>query len=177
MLAGFQDCTTTMLKLISTLVTFGLCVLPPGAVSQKFAILETNQWRLSNLLMERFDPQDRTPDLNFLLYRTMEGHYRMSKSDMAPSMPRTWEMSPNPIGCSYGMVGTDIRFRTPAGEWKECRSYPLNPHGEYDVPQERKKWIKWRTIGLEEHPHPTNASLIEFEKMKIEIVQGIQLAR
>jgi len=166
-----------MMASFPTIFTILLCILSSGAFAQKSALLETNQWRLSNLIIERPPLQDRTPDVLFSLYRTQGERCTLNKTSTVPSKRCTWEISPNPVSCIYGIIGPASRFRTPTGEWKECQQYTLNPDGEEEIPQELRKWIKWRTAGLEEHPYPTNASLIDFDKVKIEVVQGVPMKR
>jgi hypothetical protein len=149
-------------------LNFLFYILPLCAAVENLAVFKQNQWQLSNFLIQRPLLQDPTPDLSFSLYRTLAGECNPDCS---------WQISPTPVGCQYGMVSPSSQFRIPSGEWKECQTYPLNPTGEERIPQELKQWIRWRVTSLNERPRVDNSSFLDLVGLKLQVVQGVPINR
>jgi hypothetical protein len=68
--------------------------------------------------------------------------------------------------------------------WSSCDRYHRAVEGEEEVPEERKQWLRWRIVDLQERS-PTNSGVskpeeswrekIPFISAKLEVVNGIPI--
>jgi hypothetical protein len=147
-----------------------------------------NQWEVEDFRIHRFDKPGR-PKLTaeFYLYRTRIVPPCSMPKDLGRLLLLAmigetcgYFVPDQPILCSDG--GTS-RWQNPLhtkNYWSTCETYPRAVEGEQKVPEERKRWLKWRMIDLKEKSVP-NPRLpqqeIPFKSAKLEFINGIPLQR
>jgi hypothetical protein len=158
-----------------------------------------NQWEVEDFRIHRFDKPGR-PKLmaEFWLYRSrivppcslQKDAFRLFLLAMIGETCGYF-VPDQPIQCRdgfyYQMVGGTSYWQNPLNTknyWSTCESYPRAVEGEQEVPEERKRWLKWRMIDLKEKSlpnplasQPAHLREVPFQSAKLEVMNGIPLKR
>jgi hypothetical protein len=158
-----------------------------------------NQWEVEDFRIHRFDKPGR-PKLmaEFHLYRTRiippcsleKDAFRFMLLGMVGEACGYF-VPDQPILCRDGvynqMAGGTSYWQNPLNTknyWSTCETYPRAVEGEQEVPEERKRWLKWRMIDLKEkslpnppESQPAHLREVPFKSAKLEVINGIPLKR
>jgi hypothetical protein len=159
-----------------------------------------NQWEVEDFRIHRFDKPGR-PNLmaQFYLYRSRIIPPCPLKTDMlrffllAMAGETCGYFVPDqPILCRDGVynqmaAGGTTHWQNPLNTknyWSTCDTYPRAVEGEEQVPEEKKRWLKWRMIDLKEkslpnppESQPAHLREIPFKSAKLEVINGVPLKR
>jgi hypothetical protein len=156
-----------------------------------------NQWEVEDFRIHRFDKPGR-PKLmaEFYLYRTriVPPCSLQKDADRFFLLAMVGEtcgyfVPDQPILCRDGvynqMAGGTSHWQNPLNTknyWSTCETYPRAVEGEQEVPEERKRWLKWRMIDLKENslpnprvPQPAHLREVPFKSAKLEVINGSPL--
>jgi hypothetical protein len=158
-----------------------------------------NQWEVEGFRVHRFNKSGR-PKLTaeFQLYRSRI----IPPCSMQKDMDRFlllgmvgetcgYFVPDQPVLCRDGVyrqtAGGVSHWQNPSNAqnyWSTCETYPRAIEGEQDVSEERKRFLKWRMIDLEEGEWSSSqASLpelqreIPFKSAKLEVLNGVPLKK
>jgi hypothetical protein len=155
--------------------------------------LTQNQWEVEDFIIHRFDKSGR-PKLmaEFQLYRTrivppcglQKDFDRFLLLGMVGETCGYFVLD-QPIQCRDGLYNQMVGWQNPLNiknYWSTCDTYPRTVEGEQEVPEERKRWLKWRMIDLNENilpiPPASQAAYLReapSRSANLEVVNGIPL--
>jgi hypothetical protein len=112
-------------------------------------------WKVEDLRVRSFTNQSNSY-ASFTLYRSRwHGDY--------------YYTVPTPNTC---MDESESDYGPPKEKWNVCPQVQLAPDGEW-LPNELRRWLKWRATEIDDQPHPQNSSRRVFNYAKIEVAQGL----
>jgi len=159
-----------------------------------------NQWEVEEFIIHRFNKPGR-PKLmaQFYLYRSRIVPPCSLQKDFGRLLLLAmigetcgYFVPDQPILCRDGVYnqlagGTTSYWQNPLNTknyWSTCETYPRAVEGEQEVPEERKRWLKWRMIDLKEkslpnppESQPAHLRELPFKSAKLEVINGIPLKR
>jgi len=154
----------------------------PRSVNSK-----VNQWEIEYIVLRRWR---EAPNIGarFTLYRSYYQECPKGVSGLAivfggASLLCGYVIPDEPIVCSAGIAydGRALTWR-PTTSWFTCDDQPRAVEGEKEISNERKEWLKWRVIALEEldtkaipEPKPDYAGKLPFKSAKLQVMNGVPL--
>lgn len=148
-----------------------------------------NQWEFEYINLHRYSWKE-TPNVGarFTLYRSYNQECPNGGSGLAMvlgggSLLCGHVIPDEPVVCSAGIAfdGPPSPWK-PTASWFTCDDQPRAVEGEKEISNERKEWLKWRVIDLEEldrkslpEPKPGYAGALLFKSAKLQVVNGVPL--
>jgi len=170
---------------VFAVATFG--AISSGVVfpnSSRFKSSRYNIWEVEDFYIKRWDESTSLEyGAAFNLYRSYYNNCSTGPGSilgvlLTGIMCGTWMVPDTPVTCQMGNATWVTNPPWNPGRtssWSTCDTHLRAVEGDEEVSEEKKKWLKWRIVDLQERDQAATPAAKQFISAKLEIVNGIPI--